>query len=150
MYHHTGSCLPVRPQEIDNDSEGENDPEWLRIKTKLMIDEFTDVNEGEKEVMKMWNLHVMKYGYVGDCQIPLACKMFIEQHGREIIRKRLYRNFVLHLSGMYDFGLIKASTVYRTMLQLQALAGEGELKKVLLEQPDPASTNNTAITSPYY
>lgn len=26
-----------------------------------MIDEFTDVNEGEKELMKLWNLHVMKY-----------------------------------------------------------------------------------------
>lgn len=29
-----------------------------------MIDEFTDVNEGEKELMKMWNLHIMKHGYV--------------------------------------------------------------------------------------
>lgn len=29
------------------------------------LDDFTDVNEGEKEVMKLWNLHVMKYGYVG-------------------------------------------------------------------------------------
>lgn len=29
-----------------------------------MIDEFTDVNEGEKEVMKLWNLHVMKHGFV--------------------------------------------------------------------------------------
>jgi polycomb protein Su(z)12 len=29
-----------------------------------MIDEFTDVNEGEKEVMKLWNLHGMKHGYV--------------------------------------------------------------------------------------
>ena len=26
-----------------------------------MIDEFTDVNEGEKEVMKLWNLHMMKH-----------------------------------------------------------------------------------------
>lgn len=26
------------------------------------IEEFTDVNEGEKEVMKLWNLHVMKHG----------------------------------------------------------------------------------------
>lgn len=26
------------------------------------IEEFSDVNEGEKEVMKMWNLHVMKHG----------------------------------------------------------------------------------------
>lgn len=31
---------------MDVDSEGENDPEWLRNKTMMMIDEFTDVNEG--------------------------------------------------------------------------------------------------------
>jgi polycomb protein SUZ12 len=29
----------------------------------MMIDDFTDVNEGEKELMKMWNLHVMKHGW---------------------------------------------------------------------------------------
>lgn len=23
-----------------------------------------DVNEGEKEIMKLWNLHVMRHGYV--------------------------------------------------------------------------------------
>lgn len=60
LYHHTTTCLPIYPKEMDIDSEGENDPEWLRNKTMMMIDEFTDVNEGEKELMKMWNLHVMK------------------------------------------------------------------------------------------
>lgn len=39
---------------------------YLKQPSKLvilsqMIDEFTDVNEGEKEVMKMWNLHVMQH-----------------------------------------------------------------------------------------
>lgn len=29
-----------------------------------MIDEFSDVNEGEKEVMKLWNLHMMKHSLV--------------------------------------------------------------------------------------
>ena len=46
------------------DSENETDPEWLRIKTCRMIDEFTDVNEGEKELMKLWNLHVLKHKLV--------------------------------------------------------------------------------------
>lgn len=32
--------------------------------SQKQIDEFTDVNEGEKEVMKLWNLHVMKHGQV--------------------------------------------------------------------------------------
>lgn len=62
LYHHTMTCLPVLPKELDIDSEGEADPNWLKHKTMQMIDEFTDVNEGEKELMKLWNLHVMKYG----------------------------------------------------------------------------------------
>lgn len=62
LYHHTITCLPVLPKELDIDSEGESDPNWLKIKTTQMIDEFTDVNDGEKELFKMWNLHVMKYG----------------------------------------------------------------------------------------
>jgi polycomb protein SUZ12 len=49
---------------MDVDSEDESDPIWLRKKTAMMIDEFTDVNDGEKEIMKMWNLHVMREGYV--------------------------------------------------------------------------------------
>jgi hypothetical protein len=44
------TSLPSRP-----------DPEWLQLKTSKMIDDFTDVNEGEKEFMKIWNNHVQKY-----------------------------------------------------------------------------------------
>lgn len=64
LYHHTTTCLPVHAKEMDIDSEDENDPKWLQTKTMMMIDEFTDVNEGEKELMKMWNLHVMRHGSV--------------------------------------------------------------------------------------
>lgn len=131
LYYHTITCLSVRPQEIDQDSESENDPEWLRIKTQHMIDEFTDVNEGEKELMKMWNLHIMKYGFVGDCQIPLACSMFIEQHGRTILTQSLYKNFLLHICNLFDYGLISASVVYHTMHQLNQLRDELESKNCL-------------------
>lgn len=62
LYHHTMTCLPVLPKELDIDSEGESDPTWLQQKTMQMIDEFTDVNAGEKELMKLWNLHVMRKG----------------------------------------------------------------------------------------
>lgn len=64
LYHHTTTCLPIYPKEMEVDSEDENDPKWLQKKTTMMIDDFTDVNDGEKELMKMWNLHVMKHGYV--------------------------------------------------------------------------------------
>lgn len=62
IYYHSETCIPILPKELDYDSEGEPDPKWLQRTTKQMIDEFTDVNEGEKELMKLWNLHVMKHG----------------------------------------------------------------------------------------
>lgn len=109
QYYQSTDCFPIKPQEIDEDSEAEIDPEWMRIKTQLMIDEFTDVNEGEKEVMKLWNLHGMKHGYVGDCQIPAACEKFVDQYWQEIFNRGLYKNFILHLNNLFDFGILPAT-----------------------------------------
>lgn len=135
LYHHTVTCLPIYPKEMDVDSEGENDPRWLQTKTMMMIDDFTDVNEGEKELMKMWNLHVMKHGYVGDCQIPIACHMFLEKKGKELLMKNLYRNFVLHMSSLFDFGLISPVALYQILQKLQdimKIGGEdNDVRKVL-------------------
>ncbi|KAF5303374.1 hypothetical protein FQR65_LT08287 [Abscondita terminalis] len=124
LYHHTTTCLPIYPKEMDVDSEGENDPEWLQAKTMMMIDEFTDVNEGEKELMKMWNLHVMKYGFVGDCQIPLACAMFVQHKGKELLMKNLYKNFVVHMCSLFDFGLVSAVCLYQTIQKLQEMVSK--------------------------
>lgn len=124
LYYHTVTCQPIRPQEIDIDSEDENDPEWLRQKTINMIDEFTDVNEGEKELMKLWNLHIMKNNYIADCQIPIACMTFMEEHGEAIIKKNLSRNFMLHMVNLFDFSLIGPDVVQRTMSVLENLKDE--------------------------
>lgn len=75
----------------------------------------------------MWNLHVMKYGYVGDCQIPVALDMFIDCRGRDLLRKNLYRNFVLHVGSMFDFGLVSPEVMQKAIRKLQNL---------LFENPD--------------
>lgn len=148
LYHHTTTCLPIYPKEMDIDSEGENDPEWLRSKTMTMIDEFTDVNEGEKELMKMWNLHIMKYGFVGDCQIPLACAMFVQHKGKELLLKNLYRNFVVHMCSLFDFGLVSAVCLYNTIQKLQDLVGEmGAIRNVLKESRDAQMSNWVKVSS---
>ncbi|XP_059053735.1 polycomb protein suz12-B isoform X2 [Achroia grisella] len=134
LYHHTITCLPVYPNELDIDSESETDPLWLQQKTMMMIDEFTDVNEGEKELMKMWNLHVMKYNYVGDCQIPIACQMFLQMKGKELLEKNLYRNFILHMCSLHDFGLLSPVALYQTIQMLnQMLADNAEAKEKMRE-----------------
>ncbi|MPC88201.1 Polycomb protein Su(z)12 [Portunus trituberculatus] len=47
--------------------------------------------------------------------------MFLETHGAELLRKNLYRNFVLHMISLHDFGLIGTGVVYRCVLQLQGM-----------------------------
>ena len=64
LYFHSANSVPIRPCEFEYDSEGDNDPDWLRSHTKRMLDEFTDVNEGEKRLMKLWNLFILKRRYL--------------------------------------------------------------------------------------
>ncbi|XP_076459163.1 polycomb protein suz12-like [Babylonia areolata] len=127
LYFHSVTCQPMRPQEIDLDSEDENSPPWLYQKTVMMIDEFTDVNEGEKELMKMWNVHIMKHDYIADCQIPKACFSFVEEHGREVLEKKLARNLLVHLVNLFDFSLIRPEVVQRTFAMLENLRDSMEL-----------------------
>lgn len=169
LYHHTMTCLPVHPKGLDIDSEGETDPAWLQHKTMQMIDEFTDVNEGEKELMKMWNLHIMRNGYVGDIQIPLACEMFLDLHGKELLEKNLYKNFILHLCNFFDYGLISPETLYKTIQKLQRLLiAHNDGKEVMVNEhkkqleywrtvgihkqrePHPLQSKNTATSTNSY
>lgn len=58
-------------------TEDQVDPPWLMTKICRMIDEFTDVNDGEKEFMKMWNLHVQHYTYVQINNLDIDTKAII-------------------------------------------------------------------------
>uniref|UniRef100_A0A4X2KYW8 SUZ12 polycomb repressive complex 2 subunit n=1 Tax=Vombatus ursinus TaxID=29139 RepID=A0A4X2KYW8_VOMUR len=121
LYFHSDTCLPLRPQEMEVDSEDEKDPEWLREKTITQIEEFSDVNEGEKEVMKLWNLHVMKHGFIADNQMNHACMLFVENYGQKIIKKNLCRNFMLHLVSMHDFNLISIMSIDKAVTKLREM-----------------------------
>ncbi|XP_028301648.1 polycomb protein suz12-B isoform X2 [Gouania willdenowi] len=134
LYFHSDSCMPLRPQEMDVDSEDERDPEWLREKTATQLDEFTDVNEGEKEVMKLWNLHVMNHGFIADNQMNQAIMLFVESQGAHIVRRNLCRNFLLHLVSMHDFNLVSTATIDRAMVQLQQI--QQDLPEPEMEQSD--------------
>lgn len=41
LYYHTNTCLPIRPQDMNIDSEEENDPEWMRTKTQLVCNKLS-------------------------------------------------------------------------------------------------------------
>ncbi|RNA27724.1 Polycomb suz12, partial [Brachionus plicatilis] len=77
VYYHTMTNQPVHIDELEYDSDSEMDTEWLKQLTTLLINDFADVNEGEKEFMKLWNLHCLRQNFVADSQLYSACEMFI-------------------------------------------------------------------------
>ncbi|PFX29034.1 polycomb protein suz12-like [Stylophora pistillata] len=111
MYFHSETTLPIITTEKDQDSEDETIPEWMRVKTIQLIDEFTDVNDGEKELMKLWNLHLMKNSYIADFQVIDACRSFIDKNSQKLRERNLERNFLLHLVNLHDFNLITSSQI---------------------------------------
>lgn len=115
-YYHTKnnqkmtSLSEYCPKEEDNRC-----PEWLVDRTQDMIEEFTDVNEGEKRLMKIWNLHVLKKGYIADFTITEGCKSFVQEYGPEIIKNNLTRNLLIHLNSLIEFQVVPQSTVLHAM-----------------------------------
>lgn len=146
LYYHTSTCLPIKPNENDIDSEADMDPEWLRERTQLMIDEFADVNEGEKEILKLWNLHIMKnYKYKADSHIRQACFDFIEVEGPTILSKNLSKNFTLHLANLFDFGLISSGDLLECIREFRKLKLAHRETRAITSSP--TKSNGTKRTS---
>ena len=124
QYYHTVNTQHFQSTDMDQDSDDDTAPDWLKDKTEQMIDEFTDVNSGEQKLMKLWNIHILSQGFIADAKIPDACKTFVENYGCQIIREGLTGNLLLHLNNMFEFQIIPQTTILHTMRSLRALAVE--------------------------
>lgn len=145
-YYHSYSGLVIRPSELDENSEDEMDPPWLRQNIVRLIDDFVDVNAGEKEIMKMWNLHVLANNYMCEAQMGAAILSFVQIHGEQILRKNLYRNCLVHISNLSDFGLIASSDAYNSIIYLHSiLAKNSEIREIVanrLKEQQKFTTHN--------
>lgn len=136
-FYHSTNGLPLHATEIDIDSEDEIDPFWLRQNTARMINEFVDVNDGEKEIMKLWNLFILKHAVISESQMPETVISFVEKHGEFILANNLKRNCIIHLSNLFDYGLISDADLYKCVQRLQIfLVKNQSLRDVLVQRHD--------------
>jgi polycomb protein SUZ12 len=125
LFYHPKTCSTIYTNELNQDSDNELDPEWLQEQTGLFIQEFADVNQGEKEIMRLWNLHIIHNNFISDAQVFNACETFIEKCGTYILSNNLLNNFYLHLANLNDYGLLEASKIAK----LCDLLFENDIKK---------------------
>lgn len=149
-FYHSITGIPQRPSANEFDSEDESDPIWLRQNTIRMIDEFIDVNAGEKVIMKLWNLHVLKMAYISEAQMPSAVISFVERNGHEILKQKLYRNCIVHLTNLFDHGLISSSICFQAIQNLQELLVKdatlcGVMYECIVQQREHAKSNRITV-----
>ena len=143
VYRHTTGAQPIEPEHMQVDSDDEIYPEWTQQLSRRMMEDFQDVNEGEKEMMIMWNHHVMKhkcgserwtmsddrrspslcfsFSFIADSQMPLACELFVERHAKDLREKKLVKNFYLHLATLQLYNLIKKTDLAKCIIRLKTL-----------------------------
>ena len=80
-----------------------------------MIEDFTDVNRGEKELMKLWNLYAMENSLIADKQVPIHCLKFAQEQRQTIKDKGIVHNFMAHLISLCDYGLIPPRVIGTSM-----------------------------------
>jgi len=129
VYYHSNNNEKLGHfNEFDYNSDDQA-PDWLEDKIQDMIEEFTDVNDGEKVLMKLWNLHLLKKNYIADFSVAYGCVTFVEEYGEYILKNKMKRNFLLHLNNLIEFQVIPQSAAVQTMDCLSSFE-----KKMLVEE----------------
>ena len=67
---------------------------------------------------------ILFFRYIGDCSVPQACFTFVKEHGKEIVRRNLCRNLLIHLVNLFDFNLIRPDVVERMFAIVENLRHE--------------------------
>lgn len=142
LIYHVKNNQPIDKGEV----EAEECYNWLKDMSQRQIDEFVDLNGGEKAFFKLWNTHLHENPCYGDNMLLDILDMFIDAHGVQIYRRQLYKNFMLHLSNLHSFGAISSVSMMTMITKYQTLI------KDVLENPDqyPLTPEKKIIENPYY
>ena len=114
QYFHSRTNLPMEEWN-DVDSDDESDDEWLHKMNADLMEEFEDVSEKEKKLMQMWNRFIKSHVVIADRSIPGKCMDFISAHLRELREGEMRNNLLLHLTNLWDAGVISSARIAACM-----------------------------------
>merc|ERR1712059_126456 len=101
--------------------------EWMALRSRYAIEEFTDITPGEKEFFSVWNQWLLKLGQdVGRLHLGRILSSFVAEEGRHVMRRGLHRQFVLHLLNLEQENLLGVVQVIRLTKSMQKIDEENQ------------------------
>merc|ERR1719361_2778979 len=101
------------------EEEAECECEWVMDYTRNKLEDFVDLNSGEKTMMNLWNKHVNKYQGRGVIHLDTVVEDFLTERSHTIVELNLYRNFVAHLSTLHQGNLLSNETMLKCINDMQ-------------------------------
>eukprot|EP00088_Acartia_fossae_P057656 TRINITY_DN6728_c0_g3_i3.p1 TRINITY_DN6728_c0_g3~~TRINITY_DN6728_c0_g3_i3.p1 ORF type:complete len:656 (+),score=108.57 TRINITY_DN6728_c0_g3_i3:122-2089(+) len=114
------------------------------------LNEFEDVNDGEKEIMKMWNKFIAPRMGRGVTHLPSLLEQFVAEKGKEIAGRHLFRNAVLLITSFQDSGILDQVDSFAAKNRLQVHVAEYAKSTNLIPLQNKVSLHNGLGTSAFY
>lgn len=97
--------------EIQDQSGCEDVENWLHEMSESLINQFDDVSDKEKKFMNLWNRFIKCHHVIADRDLPRKVETFILMNRDKLKGADLRMNLLLHLSNLWDFGLISSNRI---------------------------------------
>lgn len=122
-YVHSDTFEALLPYEIDCDTEDEIDESWIHERSDMLLDDFEDVPERERKLMKLWNFHMRKAHYINggivtDGRLPKLCADFTASNVNAL--RPLRRELLVHFFNLWDRGLITKQIIADCLIALDS------------------------------
>ena len=97
--------------ELQDHSGCEDVENWLHEMSESLINDFNDVSDKEKKFMNLWNRFIKCHHVIADRDIPRKVETFILMNRDKLKDADMRLNLLLHLSNLWDFGLISSNRI---------------------------------------
>lgn len=79
------------------------------------LEDFTDLDKGEKELMKLWNEFMHSHTVVPEHRMFERCMTFIRTYAVKMKAKNLREELCHHLHNLWDAGMISSDHIVECM-----------------------------------
>ena len=92
--------------------------DWIDVFTKKNLHDIVDLNDAEKQLMTLWNDHVIEFNFRGIKSLSHILMSFVRKH-YSILYPHLYCNFVAHVSCLVQADLVSMACMTNCIFALQ-------------------------------
>jgi hypothetical protein len=145
LAYNSKTYMVKKPLDPDYDSDLDKDPEWHRISIVRMLEDFDDVNEGEKDFMSIWNYFLMRHECIADGELMNSLKKFIEIEYTSLFKFNIVNNFLLHLANLCEYNLINSNQILEINDFLESKNALFKIKKEIKLENNLHNSNDVTI-----